>query len=181
MLSDIRCSTHWSVRSGESPATRIHGIDNAMVAHVPSWSSVYAQLVGLLRTASAIVVYNAAFDRRIIHQINHRHDLSPLRANWQCAMLQFAAFVGEPNPAGAGYRWHRLEHAARAVGADRMTEHRAVADTQACRAVVEAMAATGCSLDSRRDSITDARSLAPAPGRGRRQQSPAPQHPGHRG
>ena len=85
-----------------------------------------------------VVVYNAAFDRRIVDQCCGRHRLDRPSASWQCAMLAYAEFRGEPTARG-GYRWFKLGEAAAAFGLD-TEEHRAIADAFACRAVVLGMA-----------------------------------------
>ncbi len=113
--------------------TAIHGIDNAMVADAPTWPVVFAEFAHLLQRYASIVVYNAPFDRRIINQVNERHGLPPLEVDWHCAMQQFAVYTG---------RRHTLARAARSVGVPLAPTHRALADTQVCRDLVHAMAAS---------------------------------------
>lgn len=113
--------------------TAIHKIDDEMVANAPTWPVVFAEFARLLQRYTAIVVYNASFDRRIISQVNERHGLPPLEVDWHCAMQQFAVYAG---------RRHTLERAARSVGVPIALTHRALADTQVCRGLVHAMAAS---------------------------------------
>lgn len=122
-------------------ATAVHRITDAMVWTAPSWPDVYQELVGIVRHRPHVIVYNAPFDRRVIGQTCQRHGMPLLRAHWHCAMQRYAAFVGERHPRYGDYRWHRLEEAARAVGA-LPPEHRALGDALACRAVVQAMASS---------------------------------------
>lgn len=128
--------------SGRIPrgASDVHGIDDQMVANAPTWPEVYPMLAKLLRNRPTVVIYNAAFDTRIINQVNRRHRLPEFFADWQCAMLQYGAFDGEWNPRYGNYRWHKLGDAAGKLGVPVRSAHRALADTEACRGVVHAMA-----------------------------------------
>ncbi len=113
--------------------TAIHGIDDDMVADAPAWPVVFAEFAQLLQRYASIVVYNAPFDRRIINQVNQRYGLPPVEIDWHCAMQQFAVYAG---------RRHSLARAARRVGVPLAPTHRALADTQVCRDLVHAMAAS---------------------------------------
>jgi DNA polymerase-3 subunit epsilon len=117
---------------------RIHGIDDGMVRGAPHWAEVYPLVLPLL-AGREVVVYNAAFDFRLVNQMNHRCGLAPVRGVWQCAMLQYADFVAEPNTRYPGYRWHKLDVAVARFGHP-PSGHRACADARACRAVVYGMA-----------------------------------------
>ena len=119
-------------------ASAIHGLTDADVARAPSWDAVGIRLAELV-AGRVVVVYNAAFDRRLVQQCCARRRLAVPVADWQCAMRAYAEFFGEPGR-GGGYRWHPLERAVRAFGAA-PGGHRAVADALACRAVVLGMAA----------------------------------------
>lgn len=127
-------------RSIPREATRVHGITNADVATAPRWPEVYATLREVLRPHPVVVVYNADFDRRIIGQCCAAHRLPHLSVEWHCAMLRYAAYVGEWNPRYNSYRWHTLEQAASALGSPMPPSHRALDDALACLAVVRAMA-----------------------------------------
>lgn len=122
--------------------TAFHGIGDAMVADAPGWPEVYFALLDLLneRSCPCVVVYNASFDRRVIDYVNRSHGLTPVVVDWHCAMIQYAAFAGEPGRRSGQYRWHSLERASSALGLPRPI-HRARGDALACRAVVLAMAA----------------------------------------
>ena len=120
--------------------TRIHGITNAMVMDAIGWEAVAPIIELLLASASNVVIYNADFDARIMEQCNARSRLSRFRANWQCAMQQYAAFAGRTHNRYGGYRWHKLTDAAATFGHREAVQHRALADTRLCRAVVLGMA-----------------------------------------
>jgi len=126
--------------SGAIPAdaSAVHGIRDHHVVGAPTWPVVHERLRVLLR-GRPVVVYNAAFDRRIVEQCCRRHGVEPPAARWECAMRGYAAFFGQPGARG-GIRNHKLEHAVARFGAA-PGGHRAAADALACRAVVLGMAA----------------------------------------
>ena len=119
----------------------IHGIRDADVASAPSWSDIHDRLCGLL-DGRPVVVYNAAFDRRLIVQSCDRHGLPAPNVSWECAMRAYAAFFGAAVPGRGGFRLQKLEVAAAAFGAT-TGGHRAAGDALACRAIVAGMAANG--------------------------------------
>ncbi len=151
-------------------ASDVHGIDDRMVANAPAWPGVYPMLAKLLRDRPTVVIYNAAFDTRIINQVNRRHRLPELIADWACAMLQYGAFDGEWNPRYGNYRWHKLGVAARKVGVPMPSAHRALADTEACRGVVHAMAATARVIEAPSIEVPK-----PKPTSAKRQWTPLPE------
>lgn len=121
-------------------ATAIHGIGDADVAAAPTWPEVHDALCRLLAERT-VVVYNAAFDRRLVGQCGARHGLALPEVRWECAMLAYAGYRAEAGGRGRLLRWHKLEQAVLAFGAE-PGGHRAAADALACRAVVLGMAST---------------------------------------
>lgn len=119
-------------------ARRIHGIGEEDVRDAPDWSVVHPELCHILE-GRVVVVYNAAFDRRLITQCAQRHGLHVPPGDWQCAMLQYAALKQVPGRYPGTFRWHKLEQAAASFGAS-PGGHRARADALACRTVVMGMA-----------------------------------------
>jgi DNA polymerase-3 subunit epsilon len=128
------------VRPIPSGASRIHGIYDRHVAHAASWTEIYELALPLL-VDRPVVIFNADYDRRIILQCCSQLQLPVIHAapTWQCAMKRHAEYVGEPGRWGKGYRWHKLENAARSFGIA-PGGHRALGDAEACRQVVHAMA-----------------------------------------
>lgn len=120
-------------------ASRIHGIYDRDVAHAPSWCDIYDLVMPLL-VDRPVVVFNAEYDRRIIQQCCSQFRLNQIDGadGWHCAMKRHAEYVGEPGRWGRGYRWHKLENAARAFGVA-PGGHRALGDAEACRQVVRGM------------------------------------------
>ncbi len=119
-------------------AMRVHGINDAMVAHAPTWDVVYPQVAQLL-AGRVIVVYNADFDRRLINQMNTRHGFLPFGGGWECAMKRYGEWVGDWNARYGNYRWHRLDGALQAFGHP-TASHRALDDARSCHLVVRGMA-----------------------------------------
>jgi DNA polymerase III epsilon subunit-like protein len=119
-------------------ASAIHGIYDHHVAGAPAWEEVAPYLAALL-TGARVVVYNARFDSDLINQCCSRSGFDPFARQWECAMLTYAAYAGEPGKWGRGFRWHKLDAAAAAFGFP-PGGHRALADAVTCRNVVLAMA-----------------------------------------
>ncbi len=110
-------------------AQQVHGIANEMVAGAPTINKIWPEIRRIL-SGQHVIIYNASFDIQFF----------PARlqcaAKISCAMLSFAKVYGEPNPRFGGFRWHRLEEAARHVGHKWTgSSHRALADAVACRSV----------------------------------------------
>jgi len=122
-------------------ASRVHRIRDADVAAAPTWAEVQPYLADLL-DERRVVVYNAAFDHRIVSQCCRQHGLLAPSSGWDCAMHAYAAFAALPSAGRGGFRWHKLEAATAACGVA-TGGHRAASDAIACRGVVLAMAAVG--------------------------------------
>ncbi|XVS68131.1 exonuclease domain-containing protein [Actinosynnema sp. CA-299493] len=101
-------------------AQRTHGISAAMLTRAPTMAQVWPQLDEVLR-GKVVLAWNAPFDQSRLHA---EHQLvtggAPppewLARKWECAMRRHAAWVGEPNKQGSGYRNHKLEGGHRATG-----------------------------------------------------------------
>lgn len=92
-------------------ATDIHGITDQMVKDAPTWKDLVPQLAPLIRGRD-LVVYNAVYDRKMMHQSGERHGLEKVDwktvARWHCAMEMYAQFWGDWNDYHHSYRWQRL-------------------------------------------------------------------------
>lgn len=105
-------------------ATAVHHLDDAAVADAPFYLDLYGRLTAVLRKRF-VIVYNAAYDRRILEQTGVGYNLPSLRpAAWHCAMLQYAKFTGVWNRDKGDYKWHKLQSG----------DHTALGD---CRATLE--------------------------------------------
>jgi DNA polymerase III epsilon subunit-like protein len=118
-------------------ASAIHGIFDRDVRDAPDWSDIAGWIETVL-TGTRVIVYNANYDSDMINMTCRRHARAEIARDWECAMLKFAAFSGDPGRFGE-YRWHRLEHAVAAFGIE-PGGHRALEDANACRNLVLAMA-----------------------------------------
>ena len=120
-------------------ASRIHGIYDDQVQNAPPWKKVYPRLVKVL-AMNTVVIYNADYDTDVIRECCGRDGLQAPLALWDCAMKSYSAFIGERSThSRGGYRWFKLDQAARSCGIVPGT-HRALADAEACRQVVHWMA-----------------------------------------
>lgn len=124
-------------------ATRIHGITDAMVQNAPAWADVLPELQQLL-TGVNVVVYNAKYDRGMLHKTNEAHNLPKTDwktfSNWYCAMEAFAEVYGDWNSYHGSYRWKRLSDAARYYRLPVENAHNALGDCLMTLGVVKAMA-----------------------------------------
>lgn len=119
-------------------ASGIHGIRDRDVVDAPTWSEIYPRLFNIF-DSRIVVVYNATFDAQMVRQCCSKSQIAEPMLDWQCAMRAYADFEGLPGRSG-GFRLHSLESAARRFGIT-PGGHRARADAEVCRAVVQAMAA----------------------------------------
>lgn len=116
-----------------------NGISNAMVAGAPDLGEIYPALIALLADR-VVVAYNVEFDRSMLSSASSRRGLPWLESTrWTCAMEAYAAYNGESSWHRPGFRWMSLEKATARLGIPKPT-HRALADAEACRAVVHALA-----------------------------------------
>lgn len=118
-------------------ASAVHGIYDHMVSASPSWRQLLGE-VNLALASRRVVVYNVGFDRPIIEARTTQHGATVPARDWQCAMLAWADFRGEPGRYGS-YRWHKLEEVMASLGLP-PGGHRALGDALACREVVLHMA-----------------------------------------
>lgn len=112
-------------------ATNIHGITDDMVKDAPSWIDLAPKIKTILE-GQLLVVYNATYDRKMMHQTAERHGLPKVEwkeiTAWHCAMEAFAEFYGDYNSYRGSYRWQKLVMAARHCGVDYEDAHHALAD-----------------------------------------------------
>jgi DNA polymerase III subunit epsilon len=104
-------------------ATALHHITNAMVRNAPGFDLVWPDLKELL-TSYEVVIYNAAFDTRLVAQSAKPYGIKVPTFRTSCAMLNYAAFLGDWNDYRQSYTWPKL------IGGD----HSAIGD---CRATLE--------------------------------------------
>lgn len=122
-------------------ASRIHGIDDSRVVGAPTWPEIAPNILELLRGQN-VVVYNAVYDRRMMHQSAERWDMKPIGwkedASFYCAMEAYAEFYGDFNRYRDSYTWQPLSKAYRhATEKDHTGAHSALVDCLACLEVTK--------------------------------------------
>jgi DNA polymerase-3 subunit epsilon len=117
----------------EAAARAIHGHSAKSLSGAPRFFEVYADLLEVLYKRR-VIVFNASYDRRVwdeaIRHLGARGALAGVLPRWECAMRQYAMFVGERSKRGGGYRPQKLP------GGD----HTALGDALATLRLIEAMA-----------------------------------------
>lgn len=123
-------------------ATNIHGITDEMCKDAPSWPEITGRIESLIAN-KLLVVYNAVFDRGMMHKTQERHNLPKIEwkdiASWHCAMEAYAEFYGEYNHYRGNYKWQRLSLAASRCGVVVENAHNALGDCLMTLGVVKAM------------------------------------------
>jgi DNA polymerase III subunit epsilon len=91
-----------------SEASGVHGIKKSDLDGMPTYASLSLMLQRVLR-GKRIIAYNAEFDLRMMQQVYEMGGgYKPEPSQWECAMLPYAAFVGEWNDYHNDYKWQKL-------------------------------------------------------------------------
>jgi DNA polymerase-3 subunit epsilon len=123
-------------------ATGVHGITDEDVSTAPTFAEILPNLNSY--NDRLIVIYNKSYDLRLCNQSAKANKIEP----WAppetiCAMELYAEFYGDWNNYHGSYRWQKQSDAAHQLGIEIPADlHRAAADANLCRLIVEAMAAT---------------------------------------
>ena len=121
-------------------AIAVHGISNDQVKDAPAWADVYSQFCQIIKDRT-VVIYNSAYDTRLVNQTCELHGLWYPIINAHCAMKAYAKYYGEWDDRRGNYRWIGLERAAAIEGIGLTgNAHRALTDCQTTLALVERMA-----------------------------------------
>ena len=109
-------------------AIKIHGITNRKVISAPAWSKIHAKFINLIE-GKTLYIYNAKFDLSLIRQTVQAQDedLSLQFLHAECVMKDYAKYKGIGRRYN-GYKWHKLEDAARHCNVPVEKTHRALAD-----------------------------------------------------
>ncbi len=123
-------------------ATRVHHITDTDVATAPTWGQLTDQIKSIL-TGRNLIVYNAVYDRKMMHQSAEKWELPKVEwkavCSWRCAMLAFAEVYGDWNRYRHDWRWQSLATAAAYYDIPVIDAHSALGDCQMTLAVVQAM------------------------------------------
>ena len=122
-------------------ASAVHGLTRRMLekAGAPWWPDVHGRLADVLAGANVVLIYNAEFDTRVLHQTAARHGLKLPAFSTRCVMLEYAKYRNVPGRYGDA-KWHKLLEAAAYEGVPTGGAHRALADAQMTLGLVRAVA-----------------------------------------
>ena len=112
-----------------SEAIAIHGITNKNVENAPSFLEIYQDL-NLILSDKKTLIYNSAFDKKILRQQAIMNNLTPIKFESECVMNWYSQYCGNWNDYHCSYTWQRLP------GGD----HSAIGDCLATLAVIKEMA-----------------------------------------
>ncbi|WP_426811698.1 3'-5' exonuclease (plasmid) [Pseudomonas sp. WOUb67] len=110
-------------------ARAIHRITDAMVANAPSWPELAEQYAAITADRT-VVMYNAAFDKRLLSQTHALHGLTAPALTTSCAMLLYSEWDGQYDRARDSWMWRKLIEAADECGVWEEGAHRAHADAR---------------------------------------------------
>lgn len=117
-------------------AEAVNGISPAMVRDCPSITDDAGEIRGIIASADAVVVYNAAFDLPFLDAVGALPDRGEMPHVYD-PMLDFAVVYDEWSDYFGDYRWQKLVVAAAHVGYDwgEGKAHASLADCRAAAAV----------------------------------------------
>ncbi len=123
-------------------AMAIHHISNDMVKDAPTWPEIKPRVLEAI-AGKDVVVYNATYDRHMMHSSDENWSLSPTEykefSNWYCAMEWFAANWGVYNEYYGSFRWEKLERACAKFGLETIFSlHSAMGDADLTLQLVKA-------------------------------------------
>lgn len=93
-------------------ASAIHGITMKTVADAPSFKVLTPDIRSVLE-GKRVLIYNRAYDHRLLKQSAlldgvDPYSAIPSTAKFECVMLPYSAWAGEPGRYAGEYRWQRL-------------------------------------------------------------------------
>ena len=125
-------------------AAAIHGISEADVADKPSFPALWPIVWNAIRNAGCVLIYNAAYDCRLIRQSLEGREAALAQAGQLtcgCIMELYAQFYGQYSEYHGSYTWQKLVNAVSQCGLQMEgSAHRSFADTRASLAVLKYMA-----------------------------------------
>jgi DNA polymerase-3 subunit epsilon len=110
-------------------ARNFHGISGGKVKRAPSYPDVHDRIIAAIG-GKTVISYNAEYRKRLLERTARQHGLRVPRLEWDCAMVQYAAFFGEWADWKGEYKWQKLPGA----------QHRALGDCRATLTLIKQMA-----------------------------------------
>ena len=92
-------------------ASEVHGFTLERLASAPTYEQVHDAIERHL-AGRRVIAYNAPFDERLLAQSAVAWGLPPVESHWECAMRQYAKYVGSRRRPGAEYTWQKLPRGA---------------------------------------------------------------------
>ena len=124
-------------------ATAIHGITVQDIINAPTWRDVSPQVQRIIE-AKNVVIYNAVFDCRMMHQSAEIGGTQKIiwreLVAFHCAMLAYAEFWGDWSSYHQSYRWQTLSNACSQQQIPIKDTHTALGDCLATLLLVKHMA-----------------------------------------
>ncbi len=123
-------------------ATEIHGIKIEDLQTAPTFSEIRSQLENLVKSKT-VLIYNAAYDEKLVEQTCEQDECSYLKMKTECVMIQYSRFVGKWSKTHSDYAFQKLP------GGD----HSAIGDCRATLAVIQKMAESKLSTENSKSSM----------------------------
>lgn len=121
----------------EPGASRITGITNDIVKQRPEFPSVYKRFKDAI-SGRLVVIYNAAFDLRVLDISCRRYNLEMPQFEHWCAMEWFAKVYGKWDSSKQDFKWQKLSVAAKYFAVDQYNSHNALGDCMTTLEVIQA-------------------------------------------
>ncbi len=112
-----------------SGASAIHGITYDDVSEGLSFRSIH-NFLRQKDPSIKVLIYNSAFDSRLIDQSSVAHNLPLIDLNATCVMLLYSQYIGDWDSSHSSYKWQKLP------GGD----HSAIGDCVASWGILRTMA-----------------------------------------
>lgn len=122
-------------------ATNVHGIRSADLADAPPFVEVYPALEAAIKDR-IVIAYNEDFDRRLLAQTVRRYGQRAIRVlRWECAMKQYAQYLGRWDTRRRSFSWVRLTMACGIEKIPVDAAHSAIGDCFLTLSLIQKMAA----------------------------------------
>jgi len=121
----------------EPGASQISGITNDAVRDRPEFPAIYERLKEAI-SGRLVVIYNAAYDLKVLSNTCRRYNLEMPQLEHWCAMEWFAKVYGRWDSYRGNYTWQKLSTAASYFAVEQYDAHDALGDCIATLRIVQA-------------------------------------------